>query len=50
MECKFELNNNFEFFCKFYNYYVIEHMRLMTFATLLWMRQLRFKSIYRYEI
>ena len=28
----------------------IWQMRLMTFATVLWMRQLRFKSIYRYEI
>ena len=25
-------------------------MRLMAFATVLWMRQLRFKLIYRYEI
>ena len=50
MECKFEFKNNFGFFCKFYNFFDFWQMRLMTFATVLWIRQLRFKSIYRYEI
>ena len=50
MECKFDFKNNFGFFCKFYNFFYIWQMRLMTFATVLWMKKLRFKSIDKYEI
>ena len=42
MDCKFELNKNFRFFWKFYNFFDIWQMRLMTFATVLSIRQLTF--------
>ena len=48
MECKFELK--IIFFCKFHNFLDIRQLRLMTFAIVLWMRQLKYKLIYRYEI
>ena len=48
MECKFEWKNNF--FGKFQNFLDIWRMRLMTFVTVLWMRQLTYKLIYVYEI
>ena len=50
MDCKFELNNNLGFFWKSYNFVDIWQMQLMTFATVLKIRQLRFKIIYRYEL
>ena len=49
MECKFEFKNNF-FFFNCHNFLDIWQMRLMTFATVIWMRQLTCLLIYKNEI